>query len=318
MTRKKSPKKTIFLLFIGIFIILIIFWLKKDGPMLDFSNFNKQITVNDNGIVFQTSTSTNSVSDFLKEENIKLGENDQIIPEISSKIIPGSIIIINRAVKITIEVDGKTIEDTLVAKNVSGALAENSIILSRLDKVSPDLFYPLNNDLEIIVTRINIEQKTEEEKIDFKITAKKDSELGWREKKIEQAGEKGIKEIKYEITYKNGKEISRKILEQRVTKEPVNQVEVQGTYMKLGKAKKGEASHYASSWGELNASRDIPRGGYAKVTNLDNGKSVVVKINDYGPQSPIRIIDLSYSSFTTIATAGQGIAHNIKVEQVLN
>jgi rare lipoprotein A len=108
------------------------------------------------------------------------------------------------------------------------------------------------------------------------------------------------------------------VLEKNRTKEPLEQIETQGTYMKLGKAKRGEASHYASSWGNLNASRDIPRGGYAKVTNMENGKSTVVKINDYGPQSPSRIIDLSYVAFTQIASSGQGIAHNVKVEEILN
>ena len=318
MTRKRLQKKLIFLLIIGAFIALIVFWLRKDKTILDFSNTAKAITINDNGLIFETNASANSISDLIKEKNITLEKDDQIIPDIESRIIPGSKIEINRAVSITIEVDGEIIKDTTLAKNVAEVLTENGVILSHLDLISPNLSHPLNKDLEIVVTRINIEQKIEEEEINFKTTAKKDSELGWREKKIEQSGEKGIKEVKYEITYKNGKEISRKILEQHITKEPVTQVEVQGTYMKLGKAKRGEASHYASSWGELNASRDIPRGGYAKVTNMDNGKSVVVKINDYGPQSPSRIIDLSYKAFTTIASAGQGIAHNVKVEQVLN
>jgi len=318
MIRKRPQKKLIFLLIIGIFIAIIFFWLRKDKTILDFFNTTKVISINDNGLIFETKTSTNSISDLFKEKNITLGEEDQVIPDIEARIIPRSKIEINRAVSISIEVDGRTIEDTTLAKNVAETLTENGITLSHLDLISPSLSHPLNQDLEIIVTRINIEQKVEEEKIDFKTVAKKDDKLGWREKKIEQEGEKGIKEVKYEITYKNGKEISRKILEKHTTKEPVPQIEVQGTYMKLGKAKRGEASHYASSWGELNASRDIPRGGYAKVTNMDNGKSTVVKINDYGPQSPSRIIDLSYKAFTTIASAGQGIAHNVKVEQILN
>ena len=318
MTRKKPQKKLLFLLIIGIFIAWIVFLWRKDDTILDFSNTVKAITINDNNLIFETNTSTNSISDLFKEKNITLGEEDQVIPGIDSRILPGSKIKINRAATITIEVDGKTIENTTLAKNVAEALDENDITLSHLDLISPNLSHPLNENLKIVITRINIEQKVEEEKIDFKTIAKKDDELGWREKKIEQEGEKGIKEVKYEITYKNGKEISRKILEQHVTKEPVPQIEVQGTYMKLGKAKRGEASHYASSWGELNASRDIPRGSYAKVTNMENGKSTVVKINDYGPQSPSRIIDLSYKAFATIASAGQGIAHNVKVEQILN
>src|SRR5215470_3221843 len=42
------------------------------------------------------------------------------------------------------------------------------------------------------------------------------------------------------------------------------------------------------------ASLTIPLGTYVKVTNLHNGKAVVVKVNDRGPVVPGRIIDLSY------------------------
>jgi len=41
------------------------------------------------------------------------------------------------------------------------------------------------------------------------------------------------------------------------------------------------------------AHRSLPLASYAKVTNLDNSRSVIVKINDRGPYTRGRIIDLS-------------------------
>ena len=41
------------------------------------------------------------------------------------------------------------------------------------------------------------------------------------------------------------------------------------------------------------AHRSLPLASYAKVTNLDNSRSVVVRINDRGPYTRGRIIDLS-------------------------
>ena len=41
------------------------------------------------------------------------------------------------------------------------------------------------------------------------------------------------------------------------------------------------------------AHKSLPFGSKVKVTNLNNNKSVVVKINDRGPFKPGRIIDLS-------------------------
>ena len=44
------------------------------------------------------------------------------------------------------------------------------------------------------------------------------------------------------------------------------------------------------------AHRELPLGTFVKVTNLKNLKSVIVRINDRGPVTPGRIIDLSYSA----------------------
>ena len=44
------------------------------------------------------------------------------------------------------------------------------------------------------------------------------------------------------------------------------------------------------------AHRQLPLGTYVKVTNLRNGKSVIVRVNDRGPYVEGRIMDLSYSA----------------------
>jgi rare lipoprotein A len=49
-------------------------------------------------------------------------------------------------------------------------------------------------------------------------------------------------------------------------------------------------------YGMTAAHRSLPLPTYARVSNLRNGRSVVVKINDRGPFHPNRIIDLSYSA----------------------
>ena len=44
------------------------------------------------------------------------------------------------------------------------------------------------------------------------------------------------------------------------------------------------------------AHRQLPLGTYVKVTNLRNGKWIVVRVNDRGPYVSGRIMDLSYSA----------------------
>ena len=57
------------------------------------------------------------------------------------------------------------------------------------------------------------------------------------------------------------------------------------------------------------AHRTLPFGTVVKVTNLDNGKSVMVKINDRGPFVGGRIIDLSRAAAIQLGMIDSGVAH---------
>ena len=55
------------------------------------------------------------------------------------------------------------------------------------------------------------------------------------------------------------------------------------------------------------AHRTLPLGTWVKVTNLDNGRTLVVRVNDRGPTPKSRIIDLSYEAATLLGLRAQGI-----------
>lgn len=59
----------------------------------------------------------------------------------------------------------------------------------------------------------------------------------------------------------------------------------------------------------------LPLPTYVKVTNLHNGKQVIVKVNDRGPFRCNRIIDLSYTAAHKLGMLGKGVAH-VEVESV--
>ena len=61
------------------------------------------------------------------------------------------------------------------------------------------------------------------------------------------------------------------------------------------------------------AHKSLPFGTKVKVTNLSNGKEVVVRINDRGPFIKGRVIDLSYGAFSKIENPGKGIT-KVKLE----
>lgn len=56
------------------------------------------------------------------------------------------------------------------------------------------------------------------------------------------------------------------------------------------------------------AHRSLPFGTRVRVTNMLNGRSVIVKITDRGPFVPGRIIDLSFSAASSLGIVGRGVA----------
>jgi rare lipoprotein A len=60
----------------------------------------------------------------------------------------------------------------------------------------------------------------------------------------------------------------------------------------------------------------LPIPSYARVTNLSNGKQVIVRVNDRGPFHSARIIDLSYTAALKLGYLGKG-SSELEVERIL-
>ena len=97
----------------------------------------------------------------------------------------------------------------------------------------------------------------------------------------------------------------------------------------IGHTESGEASFYDDKFqnrktasgerynhsSKTAAHNKIPFGSSVKVTNKNNGKSVVVKVNDRGPFVKGRVIDLSKSAFSSIGNPSSGVI-NVSIEVV--
>ena len=66
-------------------------------------------------------------------------------------------------------------------------------------------------------------------------------------------------------------------------------------------------------YGVTAAHKEIPFNTVARVTNLDNGKSLILRINDRGPYIVGRILDCSYGAAKKLDFINNGTA-NVKIE----
>lgn len=289
----------------------------------------KRVFLKIDGFGFGYVSDAETVGDFLREADIEITENDFLYPGKDSKIFYGSNIYVKKARKVKVLEDGEKKEFHTLANFVGEAVRERSELkIGEHDLIRPNEDSYVAEGMEISITHVKIEKEKIEEYIPFKTISKEDDDLGWREKKVTTKGERGVKEVEYEVVYHDGKEIKRKKIEEKIAKDPVSEVVTQGTYVSLGnKVHTGLGTWYAqpkhlelrypSASGYWAANPWLPMGSYAKVTNKANGKSVIVRINDRGPFGPNRIIDLGKPAFAAIASIGAGVI-DVKMEEVKN
>ena len=127
------------------------------------------------------------------------------------------------------------------------------------------------------------------------------------------------------------------IPEPLVSDEPRSAVGNRSPYVVLGKeyrvmervddyVEQGTASYYGAKFhGRLTSNREVydmyqftaahktlPLPSFARVTNLDNGESVIVRVNDRGPFHDGRVIDLSYAAAVRLGITQRALMHTLK------
>lgn len=311
--------KKYFPLFVLLFGGLMTWGLFSLWPKADhFSLAPKDITVSDNGLFFVFHTVTDvTVGDFLRTHQWSLAENEQVFPGEDVPLTPAMHIFITRSHEINVEVDGTTKQYRVQATTVGEALSEAGVRLDEDDLIEPAKETFAEKGLLIVITRVEIEEIVVEKSVAFEKKINEDDTLSWRKMIVTQKGEKGLDHLVYRVSKHDGREVNRKLIRTERIKDPVTEIVTQGTLVKLGKSHTGGASWYAWTGTMAAANPWLPKGSYVKVTNLENGKSVIVVINDRGPFVPGRIIDLDKVAFAKIASIGAGVI-NVKMEEITN
>jgi rare lipoprotein A (peptidoglycan hydrolase) len=101
----------------------------------------------------------------------------------------------------------------------------------------------------------------------------------------------------------------------KAVRKPLTQV---GTASWYGKAFHGRLTASGETYDMFQftaASRALPLGTLAKVTNLRNGRWVIVKVNDRGPYVGNRILDVSYGAAQMLNFRARGV-ERVKIEVI--
>ena len=196
----------------------------------------KPVVVEDGELKTKILTAAQTPRQIAKKAGLNVHNEDKLAFEESGNILEdGSIntLKITRAKEISVDLFGKTESFRTQAKTVEDFLKEKKIVLGKDDGISIDLKTQIANGLNFRIWRNGKQTLTVEEPTDFQTETIQDANKDSGYKEIKEAGEKGTKSVTYEVEMQNGKEISRKKINETEIKAAKKQVVIVGTKTSL-------------------------------------------------------------------------------------
>lgn len=206
------------------------------GTMI-FMNARKTIKLTIDGTVETVITYSGTVKDVLLSKGIELKEKDKVQPSLESKVNENEEIVVNTAVPMEIVMGEKKTTVYSAEKEVGQALVENLEELKSnginydkdLDEVNPGVNTNVIEDMSVKIVDVEVKTVEEEKSIPYETVVEKDSDLEKGKKVVKNEGTNGKKQVTYKVTYKDGKEVSKKEVQSKTLSKPVNALVKQGT-----------------------------------------------------------------------------------------
>lgn len=246
----------------------------------------KNVTIVVDGKSKSVVTFKKTVSKFLKEQNIAVNTKDKLNVSVDSTLKSNQTIRIKKAVKINVELGGKKLAILSAEDNVSKMLSSEKIKLNPKDKIQPALETKLYTGLNINIIRVEQKKLVSSSSIDFGTEVQSDTSMPNTETRIVRDGESGKKACTYEVTYENGIEVSRVLISEAVTKNPINKIVAKGTLEVLPYSRGGglyyrnvinvKATAYSSRGGLSGIGNTFTASGRKAARNPDGYSTIAV------------------------------------------
>ena len=216
----------------------------------------------------------------------------------------------SHAVTARVVVQGKDHDVVTNAGTVRELLSAMGIAPDRDDRVLPSPKTPLQDEMRVRYDRIDLRVRDVRVPIPHTTYTNYTDTLDPGEIRIVRQGVDGVMLEHTRVRVVNGRVVASQVLSRTVVTEAVATRRLMGQQdASAAGSQVGEASWYSFAPGTgLTAAHPwLPFGTVVTVTNLANGQTVQVVINDRGPFGG-RIIDLSNEAFARIAPLSQGVA----------
>jgi len=206
----------------------------------------KTIIVAIDGKETKITTFRSTFKDALEVNNIVLSSKDKTTPSIDSKLQKNDRIDIKRAVNITVAVDGQELNIKTTEDTADKMFKAEGIKVNEEDKVLPSKDTAVKEGLKLKVTRVETKILEEKYALDFATVVKKDENAKKGSTKVLQDGKEGEKVITTKLVYENGKEVKRDVINETITKQPIQKIVAVGTLSAVSVSRGGDVMYKSS------------------------------------------------------------------------
>lgn len=225
------------------------------------------------------------------------------------------------AVYVRAVVSGKVHDVSTNARTAGELLSAMGITPDANDRVQPSPSTPLHDGIVLRFDQVDVLTRIEPVRLPYRTLTTFDPTMVPGTQRVVRHGEAGVGRATYQVRYVDGREVTRHLIGRWVEQAPVSEHVVSGPASMyggsteqvpgaIGHSQAGLATWYDPPWSGLTAAHPwLPFGTRVTVTDLDTGRSVTVVIDDRGPFSPGKIIDLSPEAFAVLSPLGHGVLH---------
>lgn len=196
---------------------------------LAYAMTRKQIQLTVDGQTRTVITHRRLVRTLLASQDIQLGPADEVVPSLASPLKRRMEVVIHRAVPITVQADGRKVSMLTPKQTVGEALAAAGIGLDEDDRLEPAAGEAVRAGMVIKVHRVEVKDITRSITIAFPVVRRNDPNLERGQEKVIKAGVNGLKEQYIRVTTEDGKVVSKRMLSQKVIKQPEPKLVAVGT-----------------------------------------------------------------------------------------
>ena len=228
-----------------------------------YSPMPKSVVLDIDGKTSTESFQGGTVAEFLEATETKVGENQIVIPSLSTVVADGTTVYVRTAKPVQVTDGGKTKLMVLSYGTVSEALALAGTPLGDEDILSVKRDAKIETLDKFTIQRVTYQKKTETVEVPFESETKNSDEVELGETKLAAKGQNGEKQVVKNVKYIDGKAVSETVVSEKVTKKPVNEVTLVGT---KGAASTGGAGTFTDSNGVTVAYKQVLTGSGTAYT----------------------------------------------------